>query len=216
MIKDYGHLLARDRGYAERAAEMSGLARDITEFLYELGLLPPLAWTSLRVAYHSACSLQHGQGLTRCRAGCSSKPASPCVEIPEGHICCGSAGTYNLLEPELSRELRDRKLAQYRERQAGIVATGNIGCITQLQRGAAVPIVHTVELLDWATGGPMPEAARRAEIAGAPDPGPRRAGGAASARAATSKPHGCWSRSDAVEAAKVRLAPYSRSSELIP
>jgi glycolate oxidase iron-sulfur subunit len=157
MVKDYGHLLARDRGYATRAAEMSALARDISEFLHEIGLLPPLAWTSLRVAYHSACSLQHGQGLHEVPRGLIEQSGFTVVDIAEGHICCGSAGTYNLLQPELSRELRDRKLANIETTKPDLVATGNIGCITQLQRGCPVPIVHTVELLDWATGGPCPK-----------------------------------------------------------
>jgi glycolate oxidase iron-sulfur subunit len=158
MIKDYGHLLARDRGYAERATEMSRLARDISEFIYELGLVPPLAWTSLRVAYHSACSLEHGQQIGNEPRALLSQAGFTVLEVPEGHICCGSAGTYNLLQPELSGQLRDRKLKHIASVKPDLVATGNIGCITQLQRGSAVPVVHTVELLDWATGGPCPKA----------------------------------------------------------
>ena len=157
MIKDYGHLLARDRGYATRAAEMSQLTRDVSEFLYELGLLPPLAWTSLRVAYHSACSLQHGQRIDAEPRSLLEQAGFTVLEVPEGHICCGSAGTYNLLEPELSSRLRDRKLAHIASVKPDLIATGNIGCITQLQRGSAVPVIHTIELLDWATGGPCPK-----------------------------------------------------------
>jgi glycolate oxidase iron-sulfur subunit len=157
MVKDYGHLLSRDRGYAGRAAEMSALTRDISEFLHEIGLLPPLAWTSLKVGYHSACSLQHGQKVHDQPRALIEQSGFTVVDIPEGHICCGSAGTYNLLQPELSRQLRDRKLANIEAAKADLVATGNIGCITQLQRGCPVPIVHTVELLDWATGGPCPK-----------------------------------------------------------
>jgi len=157
MVKDYGHLLARDRGYAARAVEMSGLARDISEFIHEIGLVPPLAWTSLRVAYHSACSLQHGQQVENEPRALLSQAGFTVLDIPEGHICCGSAGTYNLLQPELSGALRDRKLANIARVKPDLIATGNIGCITQLQRGSDVPIVHTVELLDWATGGPCPK-----------------------------------------------------------
>ncbi len=157
MIKDYGHLLARDRGYAGRATEMAELARDITEFIQEIGLVPPLAWTSLRVAYHSACSLQHGQQVETVPRGLLSQAGFTVVDIPEGHICCGSAGTYNLLQPELARALRERKLNHIASVKPDLIAAGNIGCIAQLQRGAAVPIVHTVELLDWATGGPCPD-----------------------------------------------------------
>jgi glycolate oxidase iron-sulfur subunit len=161
MIKDYGHLLARDRGYATRAAEMSQLTRDISEFLYELGLLPPLAWTSLRVAYHSACSLQHGQRIDAEPRSLLEQAGFTVLEVPEGHICCGSAGTYNMLEPELSSRLRDRKLAHIASVKPDLIATGNIGCITQLQRGSAVPVIHTIELLDWATGGPCPKPLQR-------------------------------------------------------
>ena len=157
MVKDYGHLLARDRGYAERATDMSRIARDISEFIYELGLLPPLAWTSLRVAYHSACSLEHGQQVGNEPRSLLSQAGFTVLEVPEGHICCGSAGTYNMLQPELSGQLRDRKLKNIASVKPDLIATGNIGCMTQLQRGSAVPVVHTVELLDWATGGPCPK-----------------------------------------------------------
>jgi glycolate oxidase iron-sulfur subunit len=157
MVKDYGHLLARDRGYAARATEMSQLARDITEFIYEIGLVPPLAWTSLRVAYHAACSLQHGQQVDAEPRALLSQAGFTVVDVPEGHICCGSAGTYNILQPELSGQLRERKLWHIASVEPDVVATGNIGCITQLARGSSVPVVHTVELLDWATGGPCPK-----------------------------------------------------------
>ena len=157
MVKDYGHLLARDRGYAERATDMSRLAKDICEFVYELGLLPPLAWTSLRVAYHSACSLEHGQQVGNEPRALLSQAGFTVLEVPEGHICCGSAGTYNLLQPELAGQLRDRKLRNIANVKPDLIASGNIGCITQLQRGSGVPVVHTVELLDWATGGPCPQ-----------------------------------------------------------
>jgi glycolate oxidase iron-sulfur subunit len=157
MVKDYGHLLARDRGYGERATEMSRRTRDITEFMQEIGLLPPLAWTSLRVAYHSACSLQHGQQVESEPRALLAQAGFTVVEIPEGHICCGSAGTYTILQPELSGQLRERKLGHIASVKPDLIATGNIGCITQLAAGSAVPVVHTVELLDWATGGPVPK-----------------------------------------------------------
>jgi glycolate oxidase iron-sulfur subunit len=157
MVKDYGHLLARDRGYAVRAAEISALARDITEFMEEIGLTTPLMWTSLRVAYHSACSLQHGQRVEAEPRALLSQAGFTVVEIPEGHLCCGSAGTYNILEPELSGQLRERKLGHIGSVRPDLVATGNIGCITQLRGGSSIPVVHTVELLDWATGGPTPK-----------------------------------------------------------
>lgn len=155
-VKDYGFMLRDDPAYAEKAARISRLARDVTELAAELGLKPGVG--SGRVAYHSACSLQHGQKVHRepkeLLAAAGFKP----VDIPEGHLCCGSAGTYNLLQPELAGRLRDRKLGNIAKTGADFVAAGNIGCITQLAAGGNVPVVHTVELLDWATGGPKPPA----------------------------------------------------------
>ncbi|MGH6734982.1 MAG: glycolate oxidase subunit GlcF [Methyloceanibacter sp.] len=156
MLKDYGNLLARDRGYAERAAYVSGLARDITEFLDDIGLNPPVMWTGLKLAYHSACSLQHGQRLDELPRALLEQAGYTLVDIPEGHLCCGSAGSYNILEPELSGELRERKLRNIDRIKPDVIVTGNIGCMAQLQGGTEVPFVHTVELLDWATGGPCP------------------------------------------------------------
>jgi glycolate oxidase iron-sulfur subunit len=158
MLKDYGNLLSRDRGYAERAEYVSGLARDITEFLDEIGLNPPVMWTGLKVAYHSACSLGHGQKLDRLPRELLEQAGYTLTDIPEGHLCCGSAGTYNILEPELAGQLRDRKLKNIESIAPEVVVTGNIGCMTQLKEGVNVPFVHTVELLDWATGGPCPPA----------------------------------------------------------
>ena len=156
MLKYYCHLLARDRGYGARAAEISKLARDITEFMEEIGLTTPIMWTSLRVAYHAPCSLEHGQRAVAEPRSLLEQAGFTVLEVPEGHLCCGSAGTYNILEPELAGDLRQRKLANIASLRPDVIATGNIGCMTQL--AGATPIVHTVELLDWATGGPCPEA----------------------------------------------------------
>jgi glycolate oxidase iron-sulfur subunit len=157
-IKDYGYMLREDPAWAARAAQISALARDVTEYVASLGLARPVIATGQRVAYHSACSMQHGQGVRTQPKDLLAAAGFAVVDIPEGHLCCGSAGTYNLLQPVLARGLRDRKLANIASVEPEIVATGNIGCMTQLAGGATVPVVHTVELLDWATGGPKPAA----------------------------------------------------------
>jgi glycolate oxidase iron-sulfur subunit len=154
-VKDYGFMLREDRAYAEKAARIAALARDVTELLAEVGLQPPVRASDLVVAYHSACSLQHGQRITAQPKDLLRAADYTVKDIPEGHICCGSAGTYNLLQPVLANELRERKLAHIARVRPDVVATGNIGCMVQLA-GGAVPVVHTVELLDWATGGPAP------------------------------------------------------------
>jgi glycolate oxidase iron-sulfur subunit len=156
-VKDYGHMLAREPGgYAEKAREISALTRDITEFVAGFNLGPPRRWSSIRIAYHSACSMQHGQRIVDEPKDLLKKAGFTVVDIPEGHICCGSAGTYNILQPELATQLRTRKVENIRKVRADIVAAGNIGCITQIGLGTDTPIVHTVELLDWVYGGPVP------------------------------------------------------------
>jgi glycolate oxidase iron-sulfur subunit len=155
-VKDYGHMLRLDPKYAEQAAKISSLTRDVTEFLTEVRIGPPSRWSSIRIAYHSACSMQHGQRITDEPKALLKQAGFSVVDIPEGHICCGSAGTYNMLQPELAGELRERKIRNIRTTKPDLVATGNIGCITQLQGGMDIPVVHTVELLDWAYGGPVP------------------------------------------------------------
>ena len=156
MVKDYGHLLKREPEYAARAARISELARDISEFVVSYDLGAPKRWSSIRVAYHPSCSLQHGQGIKDEPRELLSKAGFGVAEVPEGHICCGSAGTYNILQPELAAQLRDRKVRNIRRVKPDVVATGNIGCITQLAGSLDVPVVHTAELLDWAYGGPVP------------------------------------------------------------
>lgn len=156
-VKDYGYMLRNDPLYAERAKKVSDLTKDITEFLTSFSLGAPERWSSLRVAYHSACSLQHGQRIHEEPKALLLQAGFAVVDIPEGHICCGSAGTYNILQPEIAGELRERKHKHIKTIRPDIVAAGNIGCITQLERGMATPIVHTVELLDWAYGGPVPK-----------------------------------------------------------
>lgn len=154
-IKDYGHMLRLDPAYAEKAARVSALAKDITEYLATLEL-PALERNGLSVAYHSACSMQHGQKITMAPK-LLLKAAGFVVRDPaEGHLCCGSAGTYNIMQPEISGQLKTRKIKNIEATRADIIATGNIGCMTQIATGTPMPIVHTIELLDWAYGGERP------------------------------------------------------------
>jgi len=158
MVKDYGHLFRTDPAEAEAAARVSAMTRDVTELMSELGLKAPERPSGLAVAYHAACSLQHGQKITREPKALLAAAGFAVKEVPEGHLCCGSAGTYNLLQDEIATRLRDRKVANIESTGATVVAAGNIGCITQIAGGTGLPVVHTVALLDWATGGPKPAA----------------------------------------------------------
>jgi glycolate oxidase iron-sulfur subunit len=155
VVKDYGHLFADDLTYAGKAREIARRAKDISEFLATLDL-PSKPSTGIAVAYHSACSLQHGQRVIAQPRLLLEKAGFALNEIPESHICCGSAGTYNILHPDIAARLRDRKLKNIAKTGAPIIVTGNIGCITQLASGTETPILHLVELLDWAYGGPRP------------------------------------------------------------
>ncbi len=157
-VKDYGFMLRTDAAWADKAARVSALAKDVSEFMIDLGLMPPSREIDLTVAYHAACSLQHGQKITRQPKALLAAAGFTVVDVPESHLCCGSAGTYNLLQPELAGALRDRKAANIVRTEADIVAAGNLGCMVQIGSAVEKPIVHTVELLDWATGGPLPRA----------------------------------------------------------
>jgi glycolate oxidase iron-sulfur subunit len=159
-VKDYGFMLREDPVYAERAGRVSGLAKDIAEYLAGLPLEPAADAPSLVVAYHSACSLQHGQRIARQPKEVLNALGFVVKDIPEGHLCCGSAGTYNILQPDIARRLRERKVGTIERMRPDVIAAGNIGCITQIASGTALPIVHTVELIDWATGGPCPPTLR--------------------------------------------------------
>ncbi|RWX77106.1 glycolate oxidase iron-sulfur subunit [Neorhizobium lilium] len=154
-IKDYGRMLRLDPLYAEKAGRVSALARDISEYLSTLDL-PVLEPRRLSVAYHSACSLQHGQKITTLPKNLLKAAGFTVREPAEGHLCCGSAGTYNILQPEISGQLKARKVRNIEATKADVIAAGNIGCMTQIASGTAIPILHTVELLDWAYGGPEP------------------------------------------------------------
>jgi len=161
-VKDYGFMLRNDAAWAEKAARISSLAKDITELLLDLDLQPNGAVPAMTIAYHSACSLQHGQKITTAPKQLLSRAGFQVKDVPEGHLCCGSAGTYNLLQLELAGQLRERKLRNIQSTGASAVAAGNIGCLVQIANGAEVtgnklPVLHTVQWLDWATGGPKPE-----------------------------------------------------------
>lgn len=151
-VKDYGHMLG-----GEEAATVSALAMDISELLVKIGL-PEGASKGLRVAYHAACSLQHGQQVKTAPKDLLKRVGFDVVEPADSHLCCGSAGTYNLLQPEISAQLKARKVETLEAKNPDVIAAGNIGCMMQIGSGTGVPVVHTVELLDWALGGPKPRA----------------------------------------------------------
>ena len=158
VIKDYGHMLREDPQFAASAATVSALAKDISEYLRALELRTQAGnHRDIIVAYHSACSLQHGQKITGLPKELLSKNGFVVKDIPESHLCCGSAGTYNILQPDIATRLRDRKVANIASVRPDVIAAGNIGCMMQIASGTSVPVVHTIELLDWATGGPRPE-----------------------------------------------------------
>jgi glycolate oxidase iron-sulfur subunit len=158
QLKDYGFMLRNHPQLAAEAARFSALSRDITEVLGQAPLpVQPLEARPV-IAYHSACSMQHGQQLDALPRRLLREAGFELRDIPEGHLCCGSAGSYNILQPQIATQLRDRKLANIERTGASVIATGNVGCILQLRSGSALPIVHTVELLDWACGGPKPAA----------------------------------------------------------
>ncbi len=155
-VKDYGHMFRNDP-LAKDAATVAGLAMDVSEVLTKLGL-PEGAPKGIRVAYHAACSLQHGQQIKTLPKDLLKQAGFAVVEPADSHLCCGSAGTYNLMQPEISGELKRRKVATLEAKAPDVIAAGNIGCMMQIGSGTGIPVVHTVELLDWATGGPKPRA----------------------------------------------------------
>ncbi len=159
-VKDYGFMLRTDPAYAKRAARVASLAKDIAEYLAGLPLKPDQNAPGLAVAYHSACSLQHGQRVTRQPKELLARLGFVVKDVADGHLCCGSAGTYNILQPDIARRLRDRKVGTIERLRADVIAAGNIGCMTQIAAGTELPAVHTVELIDWATGGPCPPTLR--------------------------------------------------------
>jgi glycolate oxidase iron-sulfur subunit len=162
-IKDYGHMFRNDPLAAD-AARVARIAKDVSEVLMDLDW-PTGADQELKIAYHAACSLQHGQQIKTFPKDLLKKAGFKVVEPSDPHLCCGSAGTYNLMQPEISKQLRDRKVRSIEAKNPDVIAAGNIGCMMQIGSASGIPIVHTVELLDWATGGPRPPALDRAEAA---------------------------------------------------
>jgi len=156
-LKDYGNMFA-DHPLAEEAGRVAAIAKDISEVMSDLGLSEVKNASPLKVAYHSACSLQHGQQIKTLPQTLLKQAGFQVVEPAEAHLCCGSAGTYNLMQPEISVQLKERKLAHLEAREPEVIASGNIGCMMQIGSSTEIPVVHTIELLDWATGGPTPPA----------------------------------------------------------
>jgi len=160
-IKDYGFLLREDPKWAKRAAKISSMTRDITEIITEIGLKNLTKTKKPNIVYHSACSMQHGQQIHYQPQKLLTDAGFQVSEPNESHICCGSAGTYSFLQPEIAQELQMRKVKHLVATGAPLVATGNIGCIMhikqEIDKTYKIPVIHTVELLDWATGGPKPK-----------------------------------------------------------
>jgi glycolate oxidase iron-sulfur subunit len=154
-VKDYGFLLRNEPDHAASAKRVAALAMDICEYLARLDFAGSAA-RGITVAYHAACSLQHGQKITRAPKELLSRIGYVVKDVPEGHLCCGSAGTYNFLQSDIARRLLTRKVGNIEKLKPDVIAAGNIGCITQIAVGTAIPVLHPVELIDWATGGPKP------------------------------------------------------------
>ncbi len=160
-MKDYGFMLRTDKAYAEKAALVAAKVRDVSEFVHGIADLKATPRPALRVAYHAACSLQHGQKITREPKELLSKLGFVVKDVPEAHLCCGSAGVYNLLQPELANRLRERKITNIEKTRPDVIAAGNLGCMMQIAAGTSIPVVHPIELADWATGGSAPAVMER-------------------------------------------------------
>ena len=164
VVKDYARLFANDPAWRDKAAAIAAIARDVTELLAPEELKLPESAVPLAVAYHDACSLQHAQKIRTAPRALLCNAGFEVRDVPEGHFCCGSAGAYNMLQPEMAEALGHRKAAHIQSTGATAVAAGNLGCLAQLGRFTGLPMLHTAELLDWATGGPLPEALREVAL----------------------------------------------------
>jgi glycolate oxidase iron-sulfur subunit len=171
-VKDYGHLLKHDSEYAGKASRIAALALDISEFMARIGLREPPAPKRIAVAYHDACSLRNAQRVTEPPRALLGHAGFVVRDVPEAQFCCGSAGTYNILQPKIAAQLGERKAAHVQSTQASLLAVGNIGCMVQIGRYTGLPVVHTAELLDWATGGPLPGALAGRELPELPPEAP--------------------------------------------
>jgi glycolate oxidase iron-sulfur subunit len=167
MLKDYGFMLRGDPRYADKAARISARAQDISQYLAQLSLGPSTP-TGLTVAYHCPCSLQHGQKVIREPKKLLEQAGFAVKDVPEGHLCCGSAGTYNMLQPDIAHRLARRKAANIERVAPDVVASSNLACMIQIGQATSIPMVHLVELIDWATGGPQPEALQGIRVATPP------------------------------------------------
>ena len=163
-MKDYGFIFRSDKDLRKKAKKISELTKDITEYLDENVKLnftkSSKSEKKYKIAYHSACSMQHGQKIHKEPINLIKKTGNEVYEIPDGHICCGSAGTYNLLQSNIAKKLLKNKISNIEKINPQFITTGNIGCITQIANGTKIPILHTVEIIDWYTGGPKPKVLR--------------------------------------------------------
>jgi len=160
-LKDYGFIFRSDKDFKKKAKKVSELTKDITEYLSEnvkLNFIQKQKNTkTYKIAYHSACSMQHGQKVHEEPVNLIKKTGNEVLDIADGHMCCGSAGTYNLLQSDIANRLLKNKILNIEKIKPQIISTGNIGCITQIAQGTKIPILHTVEIIDWYTGGPKPK-----------------------------------------------------------
>jgi len=157
-VKDYGFMLRSDSEFASASARTAGLTMDICEYLLHANVPLAPAKTGIKVAYHAACSLQHGQKITQQPKELLRRTGFDVIDVPEGHLCCGSAGTYNIMQSDIAKRLRARKVGHIESVEPDVIAAGNVGCITQIAAGTVIPVVHPIELIDWATGGEVPPA----------------------------------------------------------